>query len=330
MKVFTSLDLFPIASLKPLYLALGNFDGIHLGHQKILQRVITDAKAKKGLSAVITFDEHPQLVLHPEKKPALLTSRDHRLFLLDKLGIDVCFQLHFSKEFSKISAQDFVKEILVKKLKIQKIYLGFNARFGRDRAGDAAMLQQMAGNFAFDFEQIGEVTSEQETVSSSRLREVVQRGELALAEKCLGRPFSVLGTVIHGDGRGSALGFPTANLSIAQEVLPPQGVYAVWARSIQRIAQQDPTEYEYEPGAWLQGVLNYGTRPTFHPQEKTAQAEVFILNGLSGIKDLYGEWLEVVFVERIRDEMKFPSAEDLQKRIRQDVQAAQKLLLKNP
>ena len=204
----------PVFAGQPIVLALGNFDGFHLGHQKLLRYVTRQAKREHALAAVLTFPQHPHSILHPERKPMMLISVEQKLFYLAQAGIDLCFLQSFTPAFSKMSPQDFVEKILVKKLHIREICMGHDAHFGRGRKGDTGLMEQLAKSNGFLFRKMKPVMIGGRPVSSSRVRELLAKGEVEKAQTCLGRPFSMFGKVIHGKGHGIHLGFPTANLEV--------------------------------------------------------------------------------------------------------------------
>lgn len=326
MKVLESFEPFTPDASRPLFLTLGNFDGVHRGHQAILKRVMHQAEEKGGQTALITFREHPQAVLHPERKPSLLNTQEHKLFLLEEAGLDICFYLPFTREFSEMGAESFVNEILVKKLQIAKIFLGENARFGKDRAGDTTLMSRLAVKSGFHFEQVASVLIGGDRVSSSRIRTLASKGELEDAQMCLGRPYSIFSEVVHGDGRGAGLGFPTANLKIDVEVIPPDGVYAVQVREITvKSGEASADEKRFQAGSWQAGVLNYGKRPTFHHKRGAPRvAEVFIMEPV--LESLYGRHVEVAFTKKIREEKAFPGVEELKLQIAKDIETAREIL----
>ena len=320
MKVWTRIEHYGSDSSRPLILAMGNFDGVHLGHRQILVRVVTHAKKKKGIAAVLTFAEHPQRVLHPSHGPALLTSPQHRLFLFQEIGIEICFLLPFTPKFSKTDPKDFVRDWLVERLHVNEVHFGYNAHFGFNRKGDALLMRKLSERFHFDFHEAPSVKIGEEFVSSSLIRQLIQGGDIQRAAKLLGRPFSILASVVRGTGRGRSLGFPTANLNPHSEILPPYGVYPAEARRnqfhLKPLMEGEAFEYEREElGEWYRGVLNHGVRPTLDPQARET-AEVFLL-GFSG--DLYGKTLEIVFHPRLREEKKFDGSSALIEAIQQDV-----------
>jgi riboflavin kinase / FMN adenylyltransferase len=310
-------------SKQPLVLALGNFDGVHLGHQTLLKRVVDKARELQGIAAVMTFENHPQSVLDPSAKISVLTPNALKLKILQDLGLDLCFFIRFDSEFAQQAPGTFVRDILVEKLKIHALYLGYNARFGKDRAGDAEFLRRSAQECGFYFESVPGVEAAGSLVSSSRVRQLITKGDLQQTELCLGRPYSLLARVVHGDGRGKALGFPTANLNsldLQEAVLPPQGVYAAQVRKVS-VEKKEGLDWLQPGSEWYRGGVNYGTRPTFKDSQDPV-AEVFVL-GYKG--SLYHEWLEVGLIRKLRDEKAFSSPDALQQQIQQDLKAIEGL-----
>lgn len=324
MRILKDLESFRPNPDLPLILALGNFDGVHLGHRALLARVVDKARNRKGTSAVFTFLDHPQRILHPQSRPPLLSSPVHKLFLLNRLGITLCFLMPFTREFSRMGPSVFVEEILVKRLGVSEVCLGHNAHFGHDRKGDAVLMRALASQHGFLFEEMPPVRAAGDFVSSSRIRKLIEAGNLDEAAESLGRPFSIFATVVKGAGRGAGLGTPTANLEPESEILPPEGVYPVKLRIIQceQIAKVGEGGEEFKmktPGPWLEGVLNYGRRPTFGTGETRPIPEVFIFD-FQG--EIYGKTLEVVFHPRLRREAAFASPDALKTQIAQDIKAA--------
>lgn len=286
-----------------VYLAIGVFDGMHLGHQRVIGQARDDAKTTGGTSVALTFDPHPMRVLRPDQAPLLLTSTEHKLALIRQLGVDACLLVTFDKVFSETPAEQFVDRISFSR----QVCVGTRFRFGHDRLGDVRLMEQLAPRYGFTVKEIKSVlTTDGEMISSTAVRKHVLAGNLDRAAAMLGRPFSVLGTVEHGDHRGHELGFPTANVNPHNEVLPPDGVYAVRARLGE---------------SRLPGVVNIGNRPTF--AGTAHRLEVHILDFDRG---LYGQELEVEFVKRLRDERKFDSSDALKQQIAVDVQAARQAL----
>lgn len=324
MKIVTDLSKFDKRSWPRLVVALGNFDGVHLGHRRILEIVCQRAREIGGASAVFTFREHPQRVLRAPRAPKILTSLIHKLFLLEQSGIDLCFLIDFSISFSKMSAEAFVREELIETLGAREICMGFNARFGRNREGDSRLMQKLAETERFHFVEAAPYRVGETIVSSSTIRSLVETGRLSEAALLLGRPYSFFGDVVSGSGRGKVLGFPTANVNPHSEILPPEGVYAVRVRIVdcELVAEQAPFSRleKHFVGAVQEGIMNYGRRPTFGELEE-AIAEIHIFN----FQDrLYDKTLEVEIGYQIRNEKKFSDPNQLRNQIIDDIQAAKK------
>jgi len=324
MILATDLRGFPAKRFPKLVLALGVFDGVHLGHCAIFKKVRAEARKIRGKAILLTFREHPQNVLTPKSKTDLLTSFWHKLELVEKEGIDLCVALHFSPSFSKLSPEEFVRRILLQKLRVKGVILGHDSRFGHQREGDAALMAKFARKYGFKYAVVPPVRKAGGTVSSTRIRHLIAKGDLALASRLLGRNYSVSATVVRGSGRGHKLGFPTANLDPHNEVLPPDGVYAARVRPVEfrtialgrglsRLVVMRHTK------AWP-AVLNLGIRPTFQQGAVFRVPEVHILRFKGS---LYGQTVEVEFLERLRDEKKFSTPAALQKQILLDIQTAQ-------
>lgn len=294
-------------SFKNPVLTIGNFDGVHLGHRSIFRQVKEKAKEIEGESIVYTFEPHPVEVLAPERKPLLITPFEEKLRLIAELGIDVAICAEFSEEFANQTPGDFVKNILYDQIKIRQLFVGHDYTFGKDRRGNIALLKEFGRKLGFNVEVVEVVRVGGVVVSSSRIRELIQKGELREAAKLLGRNYLLAGKVIYGHGRGSKkLGFPTANLESAGVLVPKPGIYAVWVL--------------YE-GRRYQGVANLGWNPTFHNQKFSI--EVHILNFH---QDIHGQTLRMEFVERLRDEITFPGPEELTAQIKKDISRAINIL----
>lgn len=312
-----------------MVLALGNFDGFHLGHQKLLSYVVRQAKKEHALAAVLTFPEHPHSILHPERKPMMLMSVEQKLFYLAQAGIDLCFLQSFTPAFAKMTPQDFVEKVLVKKLRIREICMGYDARFGRGRKGDTGLMERLAAKNGFLFRRMKPVMIGKRPVSSSRVRELLTGGKVEKAQTCLGRPFSMFGKVIHGKGHGVHLGCPTANLEVHSEILLPLGVYIASARFL---AKGDSPSKAFKgtvplspcqgAGKWLSGVMNFGKRPTY-PKAETPYP-VLELHLLDFKGQVYGEMMEIALHRFIRPEHKFSTEDALRVQIQQDIRAARR------
>lgn len=245
------------------------------------------------------------------------------------MGIELCFWQTFTQDFSEITASEFVEKILVSKLKVHEVCMGFNAHFGFKREGDVEKMKVYSQEFGFKFEQINPIQQSDDYISSSRIRDLVKRGELEEVKTCLGRPFSILGKVIRGDGRGAQIGFPTANLEIESDVLPPEGVYAVKARTLAYHIKEASAGGEYgvdDKGDWKLGVMNFGVRPTFKSGSEVSESvmEVHLID-FKG--DQRGQNLEIQYFYKLRQEKKFCNIEELKGQIQQDIGEARKRLI---
>lgn len=283
------------------WLTIGSFDGVHLGHQQIVKSLV-DGAAQAGVpSVLVTFFPHPQFVLRGESRPYYLTLPEKKAQLLAELGVDYVFTYPFDKRISRLSAQEFISG-LYQDFRFQKLLVGYDFALGKDREGDSNQLQKIGTDLGYDVQVIQAYEVDGRLVSSSSIRSAIREGEIGLANKLLGREFSILGTVIKGENRGKSLGFPTSNLEIHPEVVNIQkGVYA--------------SRMLVEGKSWP-AVTNVGFRPTFGGDLSTPRIEAHLLD-FSG--DLYGQEVELFFLDRLRDEMKFASADDLISQIGQDV-----------
>ncbi|MFZ5802936.1 MAG: bifunctional riboflavin kinase/FMN adenylyltransferase [Candidatus Omnitrophota bacterium] len=332
MRVLTALEPYHAEKERPLILGIGNFDGLHLGHQALIRHVVRQAEQLGGHAAILTFQKHPQTILHPASSLRLLISPLYKGFLFETSGIHTCFWLPFTEDFSKLTAGGFVGDLLVKKLRVREVCMGYNAHFGHGREGDAARMAREAERYGFAFEKVEPVSVAGDYVSSSRVRDQVVAGDLAGAQACLGRSFGLLGRVTTGDGRGAGIGYPTLNLETASGVYPPEGVYAVRTRFLafegaeifESAACPEAGEFRVtEKGPWLDGIMNFGRRPTFTPEETEPRVEVHLFDFK---KDVYGQRAEVLIRGFIRRERRFQDAEELRTQIARDVLAAKQLL----
>jgi len=291
-------------------LTIGNFDGVHLGHQQIFQLVKEKANEIGGESIVYTFEPHPVEVLAPKLKPLLITPLEEKLRLFEEQGLSVAILANFTAKFASQTPAEFVKNVLYDQIKIRQLFVGHDYTFGKGRRGNIALLKELSRKLGFNVEVVEAVRVGGMVVSSTLIREFIQKGEMREAAKLLGRNYLLPGQVIHGHGRGSRkLGFPTANLRPAGLLFPKPGIYAVWA---------------IQEGKKYAGVANLGWNPTFHDQRFSI--EVHILNF---DREIYGENLRVEFVERLRDEVTFPDPEELVAQIKKDVAKAKNILRLN-
>ncbi|MCP4273594.1 MAG: bifunctional riboflavin kinase/FAD synthetase [Gammaproteobacteria bacterium] len=280
---------------------LGVFDGVHLGHQKVIQKTINLANNKNGESIILTFDRHPKSFLS-QTQQSCITSLEHRLLLFEQSGVDMSIVLEFNREIAEISAEDFIDKIIHEWLGAKVVVLGFNCSFGKDRRGNASMVLDYAEKYGFEVIKCDSVEFEGEITSSTTIRKKIIQGDLQKAKGMLGRRVSVFGTIIKGSGRGKGLGFPTANLNLHHEIRPPSGVYATKA-------VLDGREYK--------AITNIGTRPTFEESIQTDEplVEVHII-GFN--ESIYGKDLEVQFLYKLREETRFENVDELKLQLERD------------
>jgi len=289
----------------PVVLAIGVFDGLHLGHRAVIDRACQIAAEQGGTPVVVTFDPHPIKVLRPDQAPRLLVNTEHKLRLLAEAGLQHVLLIRFDWDFCRMPATEFAQAMIDAANPLGGIVVGESWRFGKDRGGDLALLQELARQNQFHTTGVPPVEVEGEVVSSTRIRAMITEGNLKGAEQLLGRRFSVFGRVVEGDHRGRQLGFPTANVLVGGEQFPPDGVYATAAR------------LDHE---WLPSVTNLGWRPTVKTdQDKTRLLETHLLHGSH---NLYGKEIEVRFDRWLRGEQRFESLEALQSQIQRDAAAA--------
>jgi riboflavin kinase/FMN adenylyltransferase len=286
---------------------LGNFDGVHRGHQEILSRVVRQARESGREAVLITFFPHPTSVLAPSRAPAALGSLGERLERFREVGVDVVVLQHFTPAFAALDADEFIERYLVRRLEVAKVVIGHSVNFGRARGGSARTLTDAGARLGFAVEVVGPVKVDGIAVSSTAVRERLAAGDLIVASRLLGRAYAVEGRVVRGDRRGQALGFPTANVRPRTAVLVPDGVYAVRLRW---------------NGERRDGVANVGRNPTFgQGRARTLETHLFDFAG-----ELYGRALRVEFVDRLRGERKFASPHELVEQIREDVARAREVL----
>ncbi len=307
MRVWRHLEHLGRRFPRPV-LTLGNFDGVHRGHQAIVRRTVELARQVGGTALALTFEPHPVAVLMPGRAPARLMDLHTRVACLLELGLDHVIVQRFTPTFAAIEPEPFVRQWLVDNLGLYGLVVGHRVRFGHLRRGDATLLQRLGKELGLAVEIIGKVEVQGRLVSSSAVRSAIHEGKLELAEEMLGRPHMFAARVISGHNRGKQLGFPTANLEIRGLVLPPDGVYAVAACF---------------DGTWRPAVANIGNNPTFADRERSLEVHILDFRG-----DLYGRRLWVRFVRRLRGEIRFPSVELLVEQIRRDIAEARALFAK--
>ena len=295
-------------SLQKTWLTIGIFDGVHCGHQEIIRHLTAGAKRANAAALVISFYPHPAAVLGKRKNVKYLSLPDEKAELLEKLGVDVFLGHPFGQEIAPLSAKEFMVRI-EKRVQLKKMLIGYDFALGKDRQGDAEYLTALGEKSGYAVQTFEPLLSEGAAISSSRVRDALADGHVRDAHHLLGHPYTLCGSVIHGDGRGRKINIPTANIEIkAEKITPKNGVYATWA-----ILQ----------GKKHPAVTNIGIRPTFTPDKERANIETHIL-GFS--KNIYGEELKLELVERLRDEKKFSSVNELLQQIHADIEKAQEIL----
>lgn len=290
-----------------VFVTIGIFDGVHLGHQKIL-KILKNMAGTGGKTVLLTFYPHPVKFFNPKGRFYELSTVEKKIELVKPFGINFFVIVPFGEDIANMGAEDFVSDILVKRFRLRGLVVGYDFFFGRNRLGDTKMLKRMGEAFGFVTEVIEPVSFMGSIVSSTRIRELILSGKVKEAALFLGRPFDVCGKIVHGAGRGRRLGFPTANIDFRSDLIPLPGVYAVMVGL---------------GGSRYMGLTNVGFNPTFG--EKTLRVEVYILDFS---EDIYGEEISLYFIDRIRDERKFASAEDLVAQMKRDVKRGRKILEK--
>lgn len=300
-------------TLEDLYLesawaTIGSFDGVHRGHQAIIKKLVEGAHKAGSPAVVVTFFPHPAVVLRGLQGPFFLTTPDERAALMEGLGVDFVITMQFDRQLAAMSAEDFMR-MLVGHLGLKRLLAGYNFALGRGRQGDISTLTSLGEQMGYQVEVIEPIDIDGEMVSSTRIRNLLMQGEVAAANKLLGRAYSISGEIVHGDGRGHGLGIPTANLSVWPErVLPMVGVYATWA---------------VVGGERKMAVTNIGVRPTFENEPVLPRVETHVLDY---DRDLYGQTVALEFIKHLRHEQRFPNVQALLDQIHQDVQQAREVL----
>ena len=291
----------------PLFLAIGVFDGVHRGHQAVISTSAEHARAASGTPVVVTFDPHPEKVLRPESAPHLLSATQHKIALIRALGVEHLLIINFDKQFAATEPEDFVQQLVTHSKPLREICVGHEWSFGKKRRGNLDLLKRLGANMNFDVVGILPVKINGAVVSSTAIRQAIEKGDLTKAAEMLGHEYTILGTVTRGDNLGKKIGFPTANLSAHSEQFPPNGVYAAEARI---------------DGELYRGVINLGIRPTVSSgkSERVLEIHLFDFN-----RDIYGRDVEVRFLKFLRPEKKFENLDALVHQIRQDVEQARQL-----
>jgi riboflavin kinase / FMN adenylyltransferase len=291
----------------PLFLAIGVFDGVHLGHQTVISTSAEHARAVNGTAVVVTFDPHPEKVLRPQAAPHLLTATQHKIAFIRDLGVEHLLVIKFDKVFAATEPEDFVRQLVKHSKPLREICVGHEWSFGKNRRGNLELLKKLGAQFDFNVVGIPPVTIDGELVSSTLIRRAVESGDLRKAAAMLGREYTILGTVVRGDDLGKKIGFPTANLSAHNEQFPPNGVYVAEAKL---------------DGVTYPGVVNLGYRPTVSSGKSDRVLEIHLLDFE---REIYGKDLEVRFLRYLRPEKKFENVDALVRQIKTDVEQARDL-----
>jgi len=309
MKIFRTVEALGDAAAPVV--AIGNFDGVHLGHQKIIETVIARARAIDGTSVLMTFDPHPLTILRPAGRPPLILPLSEKIKLLGTLGLDVLLIVPFTREFAAMPAEQFVEDLLSRKLRARQVHVGANFHFGRGGIGDFELMLREGTRLGIQIVREPVVLFDSQPISSTRIRDNIERGAVDRAAAMLGREYTIRGLVVHGRGRGAGLGFSTANLSTDNELIPAEGVYV--------------TRPEVAGKPW-HAVTNIGDRPTFGEKERVIEAHLLDYDG----PELYGVTMRLAFCAFLREERRFESASALTAQISRDVAKAQAWFQSHP
>jgi riboflavin kinase/FMN adenylyltransferase len=307
MKVYTDIEKFK--NIPNPVVTTGTFDGVHLGHQKIIKWLRQIAKKEKGETVLLTFYPHPRMVLFPDDNELkLLTTQEEKIRLLEKFGVDHLIIYPFTKQFSRLTSVEFVRNILVNKIKTKKLVIGYNHHFGRNREGSFEHLKQYAPVYGFKVKEIPAVDIDNMEISSTKIRNALKKGDIGTANGCLGYEYSIEGLVVEGKKIGRTLGYPTANISIQDKykLIPADGIYAV------------TVNYGNEK---YKGMLSIGMNPTVNGSKRTIEVNIFDFQ-----KEIYGDPLRINFCKKIRNEVKFNNLEELKKRMDLDKEETIKIL----
>ncbi len=312
MKIYKHIDEF--RQIHNAVVTIGTFDGVHIGHQKIISRLVEVARQKHGETVILTFFPHPRMILHPEDLDIkLISTIDEKAERLEKLGIDHLIITPFTRDFSNLSPQEYIKDVLVDKIGTRQIVIGYDHRFGKDRMGGLEHLQKFASDFDFEVEEIPEQDINDVSVSSTKIRNAILSGDVKTAGEFLGYPFHLTGKVIKGDQIGRTLGFPTANLFIEEsyKLIPADGIYAV---SIESKSENSDLKSAY-------GMAYIGHRPTINGMTRNIEVNIFDFT-----EDIYGHTIRINFLHFLRGDEKFNSLEELKNQLIKDERGARNVL----
>ena len=301
-------DITTFTTQQPTVLTIGTFDGVHLGHQKIVERVVTTARQEGLLATVFTFFPHPRMVVQHDKGLKLIHTLEEKKQLLQQLGVDLLVVQPFNEAFSQLTAEEFVSTILVQRLNVKKVIIGYDHRFGRNRTANIDDMRLFGEKYGFAVEEISVQEVDEVSVSSTKIREALNKGDVTTAEHYLGTPYSLTGTVVHGLNLGRTLGYPTANIQVTEDykLIPKDGVYVV---------------YSYIGGQKVYGMMSIGKNPTIEGKGASIEVYFFDFNG-----DLYDRELTIYFVKYLREERKFSSVALLKKQLQDDETTARKAI----
>ncbi|WP_311335110.1 bifunctional riboflavin kinase/FAD synthetase [Capnocytophaga sputigena] len=301
-------DITTFTTQQPTVLTIGTFDGVHLGHQKIVERVVTTARQEGLLATVFTFFPHPRMVVQHDKGLKLIHTSEEKKQLLQQLGVDLLVVQPFNEAFAQLSAEEFVSTILVQRLNVKKVIIGYDHRFGRNRTANIDDMRLFGEKYGFAVEEISVQEVDEVSVSSTKIREALNKGDVTTAEHYLGTPYSLTGTVVHGLKLGRTLGYPTANIQVTEDykLIPKDGVYAV---------------YSYIGSRKVYGMMSIGKNPTIEGKGASIEVYFFDFNG-----NLYDQKLTIEFVQYLREEQKFATIDLLKKQLQDDETAARKAI----
>ena len=301
-------DITTFSTQQPTVLTIGTFDGVHLGHQKIIERVVTTARQEGLLATIFTFFPHPRMVVQHDKSLKLIHTLEEKKQLLQQLGVDLLVVQPFNEAFAQLTAEEFVSTILVQHLNVKKVIIGYDHRFGRNRTANINDMRLFGEKYGFAVEEISVQEVDEVSVSSTKIREALNKGDVTTAEHYLGTPYSLTGTVVHGLKLGRTLGYPTANIQVTEDykLIPKDGVYAV---------------YSYIGERKVYGMMSIGKNPTIEGKGASIEVYFFDFNG-----DLYDRELTIYFLKYLREERKFSSVALLKKQLQDDETTARKAI----
>lgn len=312
MKIYNHIDEFE--AIPNACVTIGTFDGVHIGHQKIISRLQEVSAQYGGETVILTFFPHPRMILHPDDQNIkLISTLNEKAEKLAEHGIDHLIITPFTRDFSNLSPEEYIREILVNKIGIKQIVIGYDHRFGKDRKGGLEELQHFSTDFDYMVEEIPEQDINDVAVSSTKIRNAILSGDVQTANDFLGYPFQLSGKVIKGDQIGRTLGFPTANLFIEEsyKLIPSDGIYAVHIEVMN----------DYEPAEQFAGMAYIGDRPTINGMSRNIEVNIFDFN-----KDIYGRMIRIQFLKFLRGDQKFNSLDELKEQLKRDEEAARKFL----